>query len=222
MNGYIWLWLKTLEGSGDNRGGLRLFITIQTPGWEKQTRGRTKAQGEGAPDRFCKTKKGRKKNEIMNCSHSAGPERSGGPSELTAGPAGHLVNFNNHPDPRYPPPHTPTFPPSLLALLMGATSPPYPGWLQAQSAVPPKAPPFPAACVFCLLHPSIHLSSPSLPFSASTISSFLLTKKRCLCSRTLLMHHNSTNSTGLHCLKSEFLDIIVRIWTCFFGGMKGV
>lgn len=31
-NGYIWLWLETLEGSGDNRGALRLFITIQTPG----------------------------------------------------------------------------------------------------------------------------------------------------------------------------------------------
>lgn len=38
MNDYIWLWLKTLEGSGDNRGGLKLFITIETPGWEKQTR----------------------------------------------------------------------------------------------------------------------------------------------------------------------------------------
>lgn len=32
INGYIWLWLTTLEGSGDNRGGLWLFITIQTLG----------------------------------------------------------------------------------------------------------------------------------------------------------------------------------------------
>lgn len=95
-NGYIWLWLETLEGSGDNRGALRLFITIQTPDREKQTRGRTEAQGEGAPDRFCKKIYN---NKLLPQLFSAGAEEVGGGSGLTAGPGGHLVNFNHHPDP---------------------------------------------------------------------------------------------------------------------------
>lgn len=130
-NDYIWLWLETLEGSGDNQGGLQLFITIQTPGREKQTQGRTEARGEGAPDRFCE-KRGKKYYDLLPKLFSAGVEEVGEASGLTAGPGGHLVNFNDHPDPRYPAPltphaHPPTFSPSLLALLMGATFPPDPG-----------------------------------------------------------------------------------------------
>lgn len=119
------------------------------------------AQGEGAPDRSCKTKE--EKIKIMNCSHSAGADGSGGTSGLTAGPAGHLVNFNNHPDSHYPL-HTPQL---SLPLCLPSS------WEQlflqiladfksrAQSM---QAPPH-------LLHPSIHLSSPSVP-----LSSFLFTK----------------------------------------------
>lgn len=147
----------------------------------------------------------------MNCSHSAGAEGSGGTSGLTAGRAGHLVNFNNHPDLCYPL-HTPqlSLPPCLPS-----------SWeqlfLQNPADFKPRAqsPTGPAPSASSI-HPSIVSFSPSL--SPSTISSFLFTKKRCLCSRTLLMRHNSTNSTGLHCLKSEFLDIVEKIWSCFLEG----
>lgn len=46
---------------------------------------------------FCKKKK--YNNKLLPQLFSAGAEVVGGSSGLTAGPGGHLVNFNHHPDP---------------------------------------------------------------------------------------------------------------------------
>lgn len=94
----------------------------------------------------------------MNCSHSAGAEGSGGTSALTAGPAGHLVNFNNHPDLCYPL-HAPQL--SLPHCLPSSWEQLF---LQILADFKPRAqsPRWPRP--ICFIHPSIHrlLLFPSL------------------------------------------------------------